>query len=86
MKGQAGEMEHKITDLEMTNKLIFHIDQEVTKSLKWKNHYRFLDCYKTELNYSYLNDGSVPVIFMAAVILQSSAIRLLYPASLSYQA
>lgn len=25
VKGQAGEMEHKITDLEMTNKLIFHI-------------------------------------------------------------
>jgi hypothetical protein len=34
VEGQAGEMEHKITDLEMTNKLIFHIDQEVTKSLK----------------------------------------------------
>jgi hypothetical protein len=34
--------------------------------------------------YSYLKEGSFPLMFMAATMLQSSAMRLEYPASLSY--
>ena len=36
--------------------------------------------------YSYLNNGSIPEMFIAAVMLTSSAIRFEYPASLSYHA
>jgi hypothetical protein len=44
------------------------------------------DVSLAQSGYSYTKLGSVPLMFLAAAMLHSSAIRLLYPASLSYHA